>query len=198
MPKNKPQKRTIKIYQTPILNKIARKLIKEPRKFEHIEKLNTQNTQQKEIIHKNQSTLFPGIEFNQKLEPIKIKGPLRLYELKYIVQKRCNIELRSPRTQRAYKRYGSIKHIQKQLSEEIHSKTFIRRKNEYPYNLQPNLEHCIIWVKGYTWEQLEELNYRRKLPYTIKAAFYWINDSKFRTVTTIPHYHVIYDKHETK
>ena len=198
MPKAlKKQKTTIKLYQTPTLNKIAKKLAKKPKKFEY-EHMEQSYIQRKKagIMHENKSTLFPGIEFDHKLRPVKIRGPLQLYELKYIVQKKCDIELRSPRTQRAYKRNGSIKHIQKQLDEKICSKAFVRWKNEYSYNLQPNLEHCIVWVKGYTWKQLEELNYQKKLPFTAKVAFYWINDPKIRLVTTIPHYHVIYNKHE--
>jgi hypothetical protein len=183
-------KRTKKeFYHTPILNKIAKKLLKEPRKFEYRKKL----TKQEEIQGINQA-LFPGIEFDHKLIPIKVKQPLQLYELEFIVKKKCNIELRSPRAARIYKRKASIAHIQKELDQKDQSKVVIKRLNEYPYNLQPNLEHYIVWTKGYTWKEIKNLVKIKKAPFIHKAAFYWINDPKFRSVTTIPHYHLIYDK----
>jgi hypothetical protein len=198
MPKQKKVKKDL--FHSPILNRIAKQIIKEHQNWFN------DDQRSKYFDHKNMTMIlkdnqkinqliYPNIKFDQLLKPIGIKGPLELFELKFLVTKKCNIELRSPRTARVYKRSGSITHIEKMLNK-YDFKTVIRRKNEYPYNLKRNLEHQIAWTKGYTWNELEKLYITKKLPYIQKATYYWINDPKIRSVKSIPHYHLIYDKNE--
>lgn len=146
---------------------------------------------------KYDTRIFPGIRFDNKSQPVKIIRPLELHELKLIVALRCDIELRSPRTARAYKRSNKdISFIKKKLDESSYQRTVIRNKNNYPYNLKPNLQHWIAWSKGYTWQELEQQLKDKQLPFILNTnvKFYWINDPKFRSILTIPHYHLIYEK----
>src|ERR1700733_5447424 len=83
--------------------------------------------------------------------------------------------------------------IQKKLNE-YKRKTVIRLKNNYPYNLKPKFEHWIAWSKGYTWNDLEQQLQNKRLRFINSTVFYWINDPKFRSIQSIPHYHLIYEK----
>ena len=143
-------------------------LLYEPLKGLDIELRNEEDIPIKERLRKKQhdkiikrlkydTKIFPGIRFDNKSQPIKVVRPLELHELKLIVALRCDIELRSPRTARAYKRSNKdISFIQKKLDESSYQRTVIRHKNNYPYNLKPNLQHWIAWSKGYTWQELEQ------------------------------------------
>jgi hypothetical protein len=143
---------------------------------------------------KRASIIYSGIKFDFNSNPIEILKPLSLNELKLIVARKCNIELRSDRVAQAYKESDkTLTTIQSEL-DKYQGKTIIRLKNNYPYNLKPQLEHWIAWSKGYTWKDLEQQYFDKKLPFTQKTAFHWINDPKFRSIQIIPHYHIIYDK----
>jgi hypothetical protein len=106
---------------------------------------------QKLKAKKRASIIYSGIKFDFNSNPIEILKPLNLNELKLIVARKCNIELRSDQVAQAYKKSDkNLTHIQSKL-DECTGRTIIRLKNNYPYNLKPQLEHWIAWSKGYTW-----------------------------------------------
>jgi hypothetical protein len=145
---------------------------------------------------KQASFIYPGIEFSRTCRPMRIVKPLSINELKLIVALKCNIELRSEQVAQAYKESDkNLKPIQSEL-DKYYGKTIIRLKNNYPYNLKPQLEHWIAWSKGYTWKDLEQQYYDKRLPFTDTAVFHWINDSRFRSIQSIPHYHIIYERNK--
>ena len=143
--------------------------------------------------HLRKQILYPGIRFDiNGKRPISIRQPLELDELKLIVKMKCNIRLRSPKTEQIYQiAKHNTNQIKKELDKYPHN-TIIRLENSYPYNLKPNLQHWVAWTKGYTWNDLNKLMCKKQLPFLDNAAFYWINDPKFRSISTIPHYHLIY------
>ena len=151
--------------------------------------------QSKDIFnHESYPGMYPGIKFNEQMKPIKIIRPLDLYELKLIVRLKSDIELRSDRIRRAYERSGKdITQIQDKLDQHK-GKTIIRLPNNYPYNLKPKFNHWIAWCKEYTWKDLDKLLEEKRLPFIDNAVFYWINDPKFRSIQSIPHYHLIYER----
>jgi hypothetical protein len=145
---------------------------------------------------KQASFIYPGIEFSRTCRPMRIVKPLSINELKLIVALKCNIELRSEQVAQAYKESDkNLKPIQSEL-DKYYGKTIIRLQNNYPYNLKPQLEHWIAWSKGYTWKDLEQQYYDKRLPFTDTAVFHWINDSRFRSIQSIPHYHIIYERNK--
>ena len=136
--------------------------------------------------------LYPNITFNRQYRPIRITGPLSLNELKLIIRLQPSIELRSRLTTRAYQRYRKTKNVNKDLQQILKKypkKSITRLENKYPYNLQQPLKHYVVWCKGYTWKEIED---KKDLLYIKQAKLYWINAPKFRSITTIPHYHLIY------
>ena len=148
----------------------------------------------KETLPQNPYKLYSGIRFDHNSRPVEIIQPLDLNELKLIVRKKCNIKLRSDRIERAYQRSGkNTTEIQKNLGE-YEGRTVIRLKNNYPYNLKPKYEHWIAWCKGYTWKEIEELIEYKRAPFIKNAVFHWINNPKFRSIESIPHYHLTYEK----
>jgi hypothetical protein len=145
---------------------------------------------------KRASIIYSGIKFDFNSNPIEILKPLSLNELKLIVARKCNIELRSDQIAQAYKESDkNLTQIQSELNKS-QGRTIIRLKNNYPYNLKPQFEHWIAWSKGYTWKDLEQQYYDKRLPFTDTAVFHWINDSRFRSIQSIPHYHIIYERNK--
>ena len=110
---------------------------------------------------------------------------------------RCDIKLRSPETEQAYQQSDKspLGFLHQKLQQYPDHKTIIKLNNNYPYNLKPEYKHQIAWAKGYTWKEIENLVNDKRAPFTSNAAFYWINHPKFRSITTIPHYHIIHEKH---
>jgi hypothetical protein len=145
---------------------------------------------------KRASIIYSGIKFDFNSNPIEILKPLNLNELKLIVARKCNIELRSDQVAQAYRKSDkTLTTIQSEL-DKCQGRTIIRLKNNYPYNLKPQLEHWIAWSKGYTWKDLEQQYYDKKLPFIDTSVFHWINDSRFRSIQSIPHYHIIYERNK--
>ena len=129
---------------------------------------------------------FDNLEIDPKRKkPIKIKGPLGIKELEYIIRKRANISLRSIRCERAYKRFLT-KHKGNHFPNLMDQKIKLKL-NDYPYNLKPELKHYILWYHG-TWEGFEE-NYKN-LCERHNPELYWINKKEHRSIET-PHAHLI-------
>jgi hypothetical protein len=75
----------------------------------------------------------------------------------------------------------------------ISRKRWILRKNDYPYLLEDNLEHWILWDMIDGWDSFE-VDCVNKVKQFKDLVASWINPPQFRSVNDIPHIHLIFKK----
>lgn len=121
---------------------------------------------------------------------------------------------RSEETEQNYQveKEQAIKNLRERLKKERTNpnQRWVIRKNDYPYHLEKNLEHWIVWDLGdyshitgeVRWEVMKkDYNYdktrKKSTLHHTKGWLYWINPPQLRSVNDIPHIHLIKEKEIT-
>ena len=87
----------------------------------------------------------------------------------------------------AYKEYQQT-HTSDQLSSELfdnNDKPFVYRQNDFPYNIDKNIQHMVVWIRpGFTVEQAIE-NIIDK--YKDDTVTYFVNETSAQSIPSIKH-----------
>lgn len=74
------------------------------------------------------------------------------------------------------------------ILEALETKDYILRKNDYPYKVEPHVEHHVFWFKGEI--SMEDAKRRCKGIGIDSDIVVCCNEAQLKSIATIPHYHV--------
>ena len=80
------------------------------------------------------------------------------------------------------------------LNKFLNNKLYNLQPNTYPYDLQPNIKHCVLWLNPII---NKDILYKKKFIEGIlksyipnKEFIFYMNSQKNKSIKQIPHYHV--------